>query len=73
MNAKIRILCTLPTEGSQQTFKYIFESKEGEFVLELPVGTSVENLTPKNYFIFKLYQKIIGKCRTNSVEETLER
>ena len=45
MNVQIRIISTLPSEGSPQTFKYVFESKEGEFVLELPEPTSVENLT----------------------------
>ncbi|RCV63099.1 hypothetical protein C5S53_15805 [Methanophagales archaeon] len=34
----------LPSEGSPQTFNYVFESKDGEFVLELPEGSSVENL-----------------------------
>jgi hypothetical protein len=45
----IKILSSLPTEGSQQTFKYILGSKEGEFGLDLPEGTDVKNLTPWNY------------------------
>jgi hypothetical protein len=54
MNAKIRIIRTLPSEGSPQTFNYVFESKEGEFVLELPEPTSVEDLTQNSENILTL-------------------
>ena len=62
----MKIISALPTEGSQQTFKYILGigirsmskgvKTNGEFKLEPPKGTDTKNLTPKNY-VFTVIRK----------------
>lgn len=59
----IKIISTLPTEGSQQTFKYILgiepvskSNARGEFVLALPAGTDKKNLMQDNY-VFTFIRK----------------
>ncbi|VUT23905.1 MAG: hypothetical protein MASP_00237 [Candidatus Methanolliviera sp. GoM_asphalt] len=57
----MKIISALPTEGSQQTFKYILgERSKEDFRLELPEGTSVENLASHNH-VFTFVRK-----RTNT-------
>jgi hypothetical protein len=59
----IKIISTLPTEGSQQTFKYILgiepvskSNARGEFELALPAGTDKKNLMQDNY-VFTFIRK----------------
>jgi hypothetical protein len=57
----IKIISTLPAEGSQQAFKYILgleplSKARGEFMLALPAGTDKKNKGIENY-VFTVIRK----------------
>jgi len=70
-----KIITRCPTQGTQDVFEFITRAKtgrnrEGDFRIELPEGTSFENLSAKN-FVFIFIRKSTGDSLEVRVKEEI--
>lgn len=70
-----KIITRCPTQGTQDVFEFITRAKtgrnrEGDFRIELPEGTSFENLSAKN-FAFIFIRKSTGDSLEVGVKEEI--